>query len=166
MAVENNEQWKIIDEYDNYEISSHGRVRRKGSPSFLSPILSRCYYYVNIYKDSKPHATNIHKLVAHAFCENPNDYDIVNHIDKNKTNNMFDNLCWCTIRERVRHIPIKKNNTSGIHGIAQDKNSWRARWCDHEGKAKSKSFSIAKYGDDEAKALAIEWRKARELEIG
>ena len=77
---------------------------------------------------------------------------------------MFVNL-GCAVKERTRNISLR-NNTSGNHGIRKDKNSWRAKCKDNEGKEHSKSFSIARHGDDEAKTLAIEWRKARELEFG
>ena len=164
--ADNIEEWKVIDDYERYEVSSFGRVRKSGY--ILSPIdvFSQGYYSVNLYKDSKPHSTPIHKLVARAFCENPNNYTVVNQIDKNKTNNMFGNLGWCVIRERTRNISLRKHNTSGNHGIRKDKNSWQARWNDNEGKQKSKSFSIVKHGDDEAKTLAIDFRKTRELEFG
>ena len=164
--ADNIEEWKVIDGYERYEVSSFGRVRKSGYILSSIDVFSKGWYSVNLYKDSKPHSTPIHKLVARAFRENPNNYDVVNHIDKNKTNNKHDNLSWCAIRQSKNKASMRKHNTSGVTGIARDKNSWRAKWCDNEGKQKSKSFSIVKFGDDEAKTLAIEWRKARELEFG
>lgn len=35
-------------------------------------------------------------MVALHFCENPNGYSEVNHIDENKANNRSDNLEWCS----------------------------------------------------------------------
>ena len=110
-VVENNEVWKVIDEYEKYEVSSLGRVRKTFTGSFISPIFSREHYYVNLYKgDGKPHATLIHKIVARAFCENPNNYDIVYHIDKNKINNISNNLQCCTIRECFKYTIKKKQH--------------------------------------------------------
>ena len=38
----------------------------------------------------------MHRLVAQAFCENPEGYDEVNHKDENKQNNCADNLEYCS----------------------------------------------------------------------
>ena len=119
-----------------------------------------------LYKEGKSKTHKVNRLVAFVFCENLNNYTIVDHIDRNKTNNMFNNLRWCTSSENNRNKTKATNNTSGVQGIDKYRNSWRSQWCDNEGKKKYKSFSIKTYGDDQAKALAIAHRKAKELEFG
>jgi hypothetical protein len=162
----NIEQWRLVDGYDNYEVSSHGRIRNNKTARILCPILNRGYYSLSLCKDGVRQTHNIHRLVAFAFCNNPNNYTVVDHIDRSRTNNMFNNLRWCTSSENSRNISIKSNNTSGITGVNKKKNSWRAIWYDNECNEKSKSFSIKRFGDEQAKTLAIAHRKARELEFG
>ena len=46
-------------------------------------------------KNGKCYGKYIHRLVAEYFIPNPNNYDEVDHIDRNKQNNHISNLRWC-----------------------------------------------------------------------
>lgn len=103
------EVWKEIKEYPNYCISNLGRVKsmprkiRNWRTEFMTKekILVQHYRneraYVNVYKNKKQHKIFIHQQVALHFVLNPDPdkYTIVNHIDENKTNNVYTNLEWC-----------------------------------------------------------------------
>ena len=54
------------------------------------------YKTVCLCIDGKPKTYYVHRLVASAFVENPNDYPEVNHIDEDRGNNRAENLEWCT----------------------------------------------------------------------
>ncbi len=164
--IQHIENWRAIDGYINYEVSSHGRVRNNKTARILKPSIgNHGYYYVVLCKDRKMKHHRIHRLVCFAFCLNPNDYDIVDHIDKNKLNNMFYNLRFVTHSENGRNATIRKDNTSGIKGVyfVERDNTWVATWNDNNFKRKNKSFSVNKYGDN-AKQLAIDYRKQKEIE--
>jgi hypothetical protein len=61
--------------------------------------------YNNISINKKMYA--VHRLVALTYANNPNNCNIVNHIDENKTNNNATNLEWVTQKENCnKHTKI------------------------------------------------------------
>jgi len=71
----------------------------------LKPIHQvRGYLVVNLHYDrNKFKKKRIHRLVAHAFLPNPNEYNEINHLDGDKENNRLDNLEWCTHSQNMQH---------------------------------------------------------------
>ena len=61
------------------------------------------YKYVSLYRKGKMKHLTVHRAVAMAFIDNPNEYDQVNHIDGNKENNHISNLEWCNASHNVKH---------------------------------------------------------------
>ena len=164
----NIEQWRLIDGYDNYEVSSHGRVRNNNSARMLAPIMGTGgHKRVNLSKQQIRQCSEIHVLVAQAFCDNAHGYTVVDHIDRNKSNNRSDNLRWCTPSMNAKNKKIATNSPSGITGIrlTADQTTWRSSWsqdlCEHV-----KSFSVRKYGFEQAKQMAIDHRKNMEAQHG
>ena len=87
------ESYKIIDGFESYEISDEGNVRNIITKRILKPQQYKGgYCTVKLYNDDKSISKNIHKLVARAFIENPDEKTCIDHIDNDKTNNNVNNL--------------------------------------------------------------------------
>lgn len=70
------------------------------------------------------------------------------------------NCKWATSSEQQRNKCIPKNNNSGIKGVSYCKtqNYWIAYW-NKDGKQRRKTFSVNKYGSEQAFNMACEFRK-------
>jgi len=64
-------------------------------------------HYVTLCENRKKKNMYIHRLVAEAFIDNPENKKFVNHIDYNKSNNNIDNLEWVTASENMIHSKQK-----------------------------------------------------------
>jgi hypothetical protein len=122
------EVWSSIVDFDNYEISTLGNVRRKkcivvNSKNIISHYpektlkkeLCRGYLRVTLSKNNIQKRKLVHRLVAESFIENSELKPCVNHIDGNKLNNYIENLEWCTYSENEKHSHVYLGKiTNGI----------------------------------------------------
>ena len=126
----NVEVWRSIENYDNYAVSTFGRVKNVKTGKILKARNDKYgYLRVNLYEYRVMKTHRIHKLVANAFIDNPNDKECVDHIDNNRTNNHISNLRFATANENQHNRKLNSNNTSGIKGINWHKanKKWRAQ---------------------------------------
>jgi hypothetical protein len=94
------EIWQEIG-INKYQISNLGNVRGyKGDKPLKPGIVSCGYCQVRISKDGLYKNEYVHRLVAEHFLEKPEEGKcLVDHIDRNKTNNCVSNLRWVTHSE-------------------------------------------------------------------
>jgi hypothetical protein len=127
------EIYKLIVGYEGlYEVSDFGNVRNCKTGRFLKGSENKDgYLQVGLYKDKKRKMFRIHRLVALAFLENPENKPTVDHIDRNKQNNRLENLRWATKSENQANTGLRCTNTSGIKGVGFHKplNKYIARIC-------------------------------------
>lgn len=132
------EEWKPVVGFEGlYSVSSFGRVTSlyrtipsgTGGYKELKPQLQgamlagKGYFQVKLYRNNKEQHCYIHRLVAEAFINNPNNYRYVDHIDTNRLNNAIWNLRWCTSSMNNMN-PI----TTGKRYIANARNPKTQRW--------------------------------------
>lgn len=112
------EVWKDIRDYEGlYQGSNWGRVKSldrwvkdtNGSLRFykgkiLKPVTnSRGYFQVGLCKNGKVKFHLVHRLVAEAFLDNPDNLPCVNHKDENKQNNNVENLEFCDCKYNINY---------------------------------------------------------------
>lgn len=96
-----------------YAVTSCGRVWSYRRKKFLKPHPNnRGYLLVDLRVNGKHNFRLVHRLVAEAYIDNPNNYDTVDHIDNNKCNNCMNNLQWMSrienlAKERPEQTPIR-----------------------------------------------------------
>lgn len=127
--VQDNEQWKSIDGYVGiYEVSNLGRVRgvdrvymrKNGSPyrkkgTILKPCLSNSgYLFVCLKNNNARSNCYVHRLVASAFIENPDEKKEIDHINGIKSDNRLCNLRWVSRSENLTN-PICIAHRSGAN---------------------------------------------------
>ena len=128
MEATNRERWKSVNGFANYEISSCGRVRNATTERMLKPS-DTGYQVINLTKNGKSKQHYVHRLVAEAFIDNPEEKRCVDHIDGNRVNNHIENLRWATHTENSRNQRIQTNTSSRYKGVYLDKrrNKWMVR---------------------------------------
>lgn len=105
------EAWKTIRGYENYKVSTRGRVQNTKTGKILAPFTTKNgYQVVSPCRGGKSHNLYVHRLVADAFMPTENTDLQVNHKNGIKSDNRLENLEWCTASENHLH----RSRTLGI----------------------------------------------------
>jgi hypothetical protein len=117
------EEWRDCIGYEGlYWVSNLGRVKtkfRQGCKNILlKPNINSCGYGMVMLsnKDKERKKWLIHRLVGFAFIENPkpNEYTMIDHIDRNRQNNNKDNLRWVNAKINIHN---SSNYKGGINNM-------------------------------------------------
>jgi hypothetical protein len=96
--------WKKIEGYNHYYVNKVGDIYSEKSERLLTPRIKNGYVFVTLHTpDRKNKQVRVHRLVATAFIDNPENKPQVNHINANKLDNTLENLEWCTLEENIKH---------------------------------------------------------------
>ena len=117
-------QWKLIENYPEYEVSDTGLVRRATNGrhikagEFVSQVNVLGYPAVCLFQKSKPRMERVHRLVAMAFLPPAKEGEtMVAHNDGSRANNNAANLRWATclsnLSDRAAHGTELRGSRNG-----------------------------------------------------
>ena len=134
-----------------YQVSNFGNVRsiQNNHGKYQEKILAQSirsdscqYMYVKLSVKNKQITVAVHRAVATAFIQNPDNKPMVNHVDGCKLNNNADNLEWVTCSENHIHayatglrqtnalamVGKKAGGSSRFHNVTWDntRQKWKA----------------------------------------
>jgi hypothetical protein len=114
---------KLIPNYPEYSITTDGRVfsHKKPGGNGKGKVLDYSYKrelkpqknkkgYLKIFLEQntdRSRHTSIHRLVAETYIPNPHNYDTVNHINGDKTDNRVENLEWMSNADNIEYSQAK-----------------------------------------------------------
>lgn len=121
------ELWKDIKDFDGYQISNMGRIRsldRKVAVGvhkreIVGLILKTNkdkdgYECVTLKSGGKSYRKKVHRLVAEAFIDNPDNYPCIDHINGIRDDNRAENLRWCTVKMNSSFELALENRSKAI----------------------------------------------------
>lgn len=113
---------KSVSGYEGlYEVDNLSRVfSLRTGKQMKQMVNTRGYKTVALTKEGKTKCVFVHRMVAEAFVPNDANFPFVNHKDEDKTNNLPENLEWCTARYNANYgtaikrrvATLKRNGTS------------------------------------------------------
>lgn len=158
------ELWKDIEGYEGiYQVSNFGRIKscervittKRGLWHIKEKIIHGSvrndgYIMVALKNNGRNKRVLVHRLVAQAFIPNPNCHPIINHKDEVRSNNVVDNLEWCT------------NEYNLNYGTAKEKwlKSQHAKKLSDEHKRKIGDAQRGKLNHRYGKKLSVEHKQA------
>jgi hypothetical protein len=130
------ERWRIIDEFPNYSISDHGRVRNDESGRVLALLQNqKGIVNVGLMRGGIQYKRSVTVLVANAFLQPSalEAFDTPINLDGDRSNNHYGNLMWRPRWFAVKYFQQFKIGPSGFGGRVQDRstgiiyrNTWEA----------------------------------------
>lgn len=121
------EVWKKIKDYECYQVSNLGNVKRN-EKLLAKTIFKNGYIYVGLCLNGKAKKFTVHSLVAAAFLKHKTDGTnkiVIDHINANKIDNRLENLQLISNRENCSKE--KKGITSSFVGVRKNKGKFESQ---------------------------------------
>jgi hypothetical protein len=155
-----------IDFFEDYLIFSNGKVFSRKSNIFLKERINGGGYRGVILRNENGDCNiQISRLVADYFVKiNKRGILEVDHIDRNKLNNNYTNLRWCSRQENMLNRNKTKNNKSGFIGVSLDEKGhrWQASCYQQDEKRIHKCFTFKRNNEQDKEEkfnIACNWRQ-------
>lgn len=150
MIIFEGQELRLIEGTEADYISNQGKVYRLRNGQYIPNLLYQnkngyVYTYVHIKGVAQTKRTKrVHKLVAQAFLDNPNNYPIVGHKNNIKHDNRVENLYWTTYSENSQkaHDDLLLVNDKGV----KDSQSYPIACYDKQGNLISVYGSMSEAG--------------------
>lgn len=145
------EEWRPCPDFEEkYEVSNTGHIRNKKTMKTLKPCYNQKRAQVNLTIQGKVQVSVLlHQLIARAFIPNPNNYQVIDHISRDTTDNSVTNLRWVT---------QAMNCGNKLGTVYKSGPGWDA-CVRKDGIKHRKYFPKDQYNE------ALEWREAKHREI-
>lgn len=169
------EEWRDVVGYEEtYMVSSYGRIMSKCRrvrnrysyktvlPRLLNPHkrkgngMNYSILEMKLWKGSSGKTFLLHRLIANAFLENPNNFEEIDHIDGDTSNNAVSNLRWCNHTTNVNNPITRQRNSLAKRGrlntmkskaVVQIKDNTLVKVFPSMSEAEREGFNHAKVSD-------------------
>ncbi len=128
------EEWENVRGFPLYLTSNRERIKRKAYERFckngmivffpekiMKQQLNNGYYTVTLTNGEKPDkrrkALKVHRIIATAFLDNPDNLPLVNHLSEVKTDNRVENLAFSTAKENSNWGTLKERQSAKKKGV-------------------------------------------------
>ena len=113
--------FRIIPNYNNYEVSENGILRNVKTKKELKTWDTNGYEYCRVINENGHYKIGIHRLIGITWIDNPDNLPVIDHIDRNKKNNHISNLRWVSFSENSinKNIPIYNQKDKELHHITK-----------------------------------------------
>ena len=160
MTLDEAIKWKKIEEFPTYSISENGDIKNDKTGKLKKTHHDK-YGYVccRLYNNYRNRELKVHRLIAKAFIENPENKPYINHINGIKDDNRIENLEWCTAQENNDHAWNVLDSEERRKKMAEHA---RNRSWTKESKQKMKEIAKKRIYTDEYKKHMSEAHKDKE----